>query len=66
MKLIPPAELHFNIGKCVHVMGAPVGCVWILDSIKGGKAHLITPKTRKRKQVSAHKIYYTKRNEPQE
>jgi len=50
------------IGKSVHLGWAMDGCVWVLESIKGDKVELRTPKTRKKFTSNTNDVYWTKKN----
>lgn len=63
---IPNDALTGQVGKCVHLQGAPKGCVWRLVRVMGGYALIETPKTRRGRIVSVDRLLYTRANTPQE
>lgn len=61
---IPYEQLPNFVGKPIHLSWASKGCVWILEKIDGYCCHVRTPKTGKKRQVSALDICYTRASQP--
>jgi hypothetical protein len=57
---IPRSLLGEFVGRVVHTDWARRGCIFRLEKVEGGRAHLITPKTHRRTIAAARSLMATR------